>query len=149
NRSEFETTKLVFQLYQGKHITIAPPRTDGGPRGIIKTANSVLRTIHQEVDQKGKGTALRTNLEGFADEIYELMFREAGPYENGTFQPDPMVENVSIIVSGGNSDKFLKEMLYDYVQFALFSASSLLMRGKDNSLSKQVEPLMSKLRPIG
>lgn len=149
NRSEFETTKLVFQLYQGKQITISPPRTGGGPRDTIETANSVLRIIHQEVDQKGKGTALRTNLEGFADEVYELMFREAGPYENGSFDPDPMIENVSIIVSGGNSDKFLKEMLYDYVQFALFSASSLLMRGKDNSLGKQVEPLMSKLRPIG
>ncbi|MCA9695028.1 MAG: DUF4388 domain-containing protein, partial [Myxococcales bacterium] len=146
--SEFGVTKQLFQLLQSKHVVMQPPRTRGGPIEVIEAGNQALRLIHQAADAAGKGTALRTSLEGFADEVYTLMFRGAGPYENGTFEPRTMLANTTALVSGGNVEMFLKEMLYDYVQFALFSVGSL-RRDKDKSLSKQVEPLMSKLRPIG
>ncbi len=147
--SEFDATKKVFQLLQSGHARMLPPRTRGGPLEVIETANEVLKQIHQAVDTVGKGTALRTALENFADEVYELMFREAGPYENGSFEAKAVLDNVSVIVSGGNVEKFLKEMLYDYVSFALFTGGSLARRDRENSLSKQVDSLMSKLRPIG
>ena len=46
-------------------------------------------------------------------------------------------------------ERFLKEVLYDYVSFALFTASSMLRREKGKGLGKLIEPLMSRLRPIG
>jgi hypothetical protein len=54
-----------------------------------------------------------------------------------------------MLAAGANVEKFLKELLYDYVSFALFNAGSLVRRPKDQGIGKQVEPLMSRLRPIG
>ena len=146
---EFETTKQLFQLVQSKHVAMQRPRPSGGPLEIVDTANAVLREIHQEADTVGKGTILRNNLASFADSTHEVVFRNAGPYEKGTFHSQRIVDNARLLAAGGNVDKFLKEMLYDYVSFALFTAGSLVRRAKDQGLGKQVEPLMSRLRPIG
>jgi hypothetical protein len=125
------------------------PRLSGGPLEIVETANAVLREIHQEADTAGKGTTLRNNLASFADGTYEVVFRNAGPFEKGEFHSQRVVDNARLLAAGGNVEKFLKEMLYDYVSFALFTAGSLVRRVKDQGLGKQVEPLMSRLRPIG
>jgi hypothetical protein len=146
---EFETTKQLFQLAQSKHVTMQRPRLRGGPLEIVETANSVLREIHQEADTAGKGTILRQNLASFADGTYEMLYADAGPYEKGTFHTQRVVDNARAIAAGANLEKFLKELLYDYVSFALFTAGSLVRRVKDQGLGKQVEPLMSRLRPIG
>jgi hypothetical protein len=146
---EFETTKQLFQLVQSKHVTMQRPRPNGGPLEIVETANAVLREIHQEADTAGKGTILRQNLASFADGTYEMLYADAGPYEKGTFHTQRVVDNARAIAAGANLEKFLKELLYDYVSFALFTAGSLVRRVKDKGLGKQVEPLMSRLRPIG
>ena len=146
---EFETTKLLFQLVQSKHVTMQRPRLRGGPLEVVETANAVLREIHQEADTAGKGTVLRQQLAAFADGAYELVFRDAGPYEKGTFQTQRVVDNARTMAAGANVEKFLKELLYDYVSFALFTAGSLVRRPKDQGIGKQVEPLMTRLRPIG
>lgn len=146
---EFETTKQLFQLVQSKHVTMQRPRPNGGPLEIVETANAVLREIHQEADTAGKGTILRNNLGSFAEGNYEIMFRDAGPYEKGTFHSQRVVDNARTLAAGANVEKFLKEMLYDYVSFALFTTGSLVRRAKDQGLGKQVEPLMSRLRPLG
>ena len=146
---EFETTKQLFQLVQSKHVAMQRPRLSGGPLEIVDTANAILHQIHQEADTGGKGTILRNNLASFADGTYEVVFRNAGPYEKGTFHSQRVVDNARALAAGANVEKFLKEMLYDYVSFALFTAGSLVRRVKDQGLGKQVEPLMSRLRPIG
>ncbi len=146
---EFETTKQLFQLVQSKHVTMQRPRLRGGPLEIVETANAVLREIHQEADTAGKGTVLRNNLASFADGTYEVVFNAAGPYEKGNFDSQRVVDNARALAAGANVEKFLKELLYDYVSFALFTAGSLVRRAKDQGLGKQVEPLMSRLRPIG
>ena len=146
---EFETTKHLFQLVQSKHVTMQRPRLRGGPLEIVDTANAVLREIHQEADTAGKGTTLRNNLASFADGTYEVVFHQAGPYEKGTFHSQRVVDNARALAAGANVEKFLKELLYDYVSFALFTAGSLVRRAKDQGLGKQVEPLMSRLRPLG
>lgn len=146
---EFEATKQLFQLVQSKHVTMQRPRLSGGPLEIVDTANAVLREIHQEADTAGKGTNLRNNLASFADGTYEVVFRGAGPFEKGTFHSQRVVDNARALAAGANIEKFLKELLYDYVSFALFTTGSLVRRAKDQGLGKQVEPLMSRLRPIG
>ncbi len=147
---EFEVTKQLFQLVQSKHVAMQKPRLRGGPLEVVETANAVLREIHQQADTAGKGTILRQNLASFADGTYEVVFREAGPYEKGTFHSQRVVDNARALAMGGNVEKFLKELLYDYVSFALFTAGGLIRRTtKDQGLGKQVEPLMSRLRPLG
>lgn len=148
-QGEFEVTKQLFQLAQSKHVTMQRPRLRGGPLEVVETANQVLREIHQEADSAGKGTILRTNLANFADGTYEVVFQAAGPFEKGTFSAQRVVDNARMLAAGANVEKFLKELLYDYVSFALFTAGSLVRRAKDQGLGKQVEPLMSRLRPIG
>jgi len=146
---EFETTKQLFQLVQSKHVTMQRPRLRGGPLEVVETANAVLREIHQEADTAGKGTVLRQQLAAFADGAYELVFHDSGPYEKGTFLAQRVVDNSRAMAAGANVEKLLKEMLYDYVSFALFTAGSLVRRPKDQSVGKRVEPLMSRLRPLG
>ncbi|PCC69800.1 protein of unknown function [Nannocystis exedens] len=146
---EFQTTKQLFQLIQSKHVTMQKPRMRGGPLEVVETANAVLQQIHQEADSGGKGTILRNNLASFVDPTYEQLFSRAGPAEKGAFEAQRVVDNARILFAGANIERQLKELLYDYVSFALFTAGSLVRRSKDQSLSKQVEPLMSRLRPIG
>ncbi len=146
---EFEVTKLLFQLVQSKHVTMQKPRLRGGPLEVVDTANQVLREIHQEADTAGKGTILRKELSSFADGTYEVLFDGAGPFEKGMLDAQRVVDNARMVAVGANVEKFLKELLYDYVSFALFTAGGLVRRAKDQGLGKQVEPLMSRLRPIG
>lgn len=146
---EFATTKQLFQLVQSKHVVIQRPRMRGGPLEVVETANLVLQQIHQEADSAGKGTVLRNNLSSFVDATYEQLFRSAGPAEKGAFDTQRVVDNARLLFPGANIEKSLKEMLYDYVSFALFTAGSLVRKTKDHGLGKQVEPLMSRLRPIG
>ncbi|HEY8379692.1 MAG TPA: DUF4388 domain-containing protein [Nannocystis sp.] len=146
---EFQTTKQLFQLIQSKHVTMQKPRMRGGPIEVVETANAVLRQIHQEADSAGKGTILRNNLASFVDATYEQLFADAGPAEKGAFDSQKVVDNARFLFAGANIERQLKELFYDYVSFALFTAGSLVRRSKDQSLSKQVEPLMSRLRPIG
>jgi hypothetical protein len=146
---EFETTKQLFQLVQSKHVTMQRPRLRGGPLELVETANAVLREIHQQADTAGKGTILRQNLASFSDGTYELMFHDAGPYEKGDFHAQRVVDNGRALAAGANVEKFLKELLYDYVSFALFTAGGLVRRSGEQGLGKTVEPLMSRLRPLG
>jgi hypothetical protein len=146
---EFEVTKLLFQLVQSKHVTVQKPRLRGGPLEVVETANQVLREIHQEADTAGKGTILRKELSSFADGTYEVLFDGAGPFEKGMLDAQRVVDNARMVAVGANVEKFLKELLYDYVSFALFTAGGLVRRAKDQGIGKQVEPLMSRLRPIG
>ncbi|MEZ4449326.1 MAG: DUF4388 domain-containing protein [Nannocystaceae bacterium] len=149
NFGEFETTKLLFSLTQSKHVIIRPPAAKGGPIEIVDAANTALRQIHQEADSAGRGTVLRANLGSFADGVYEMIFQGAGPMNDGSFAPGRVVDNAAVLAAGASVERFLKEMLYDYVSFALFTASSMLRRDKGKGLGKQIEPLMSRLRPIG
>lgn len=146
---EFQTTKQLFQLLQSKHVSMQKPRMRGGPIEVVETANAVLMQIHQEADSSGKGTILRNNLASFVDSTYEQLFSRAGPAEKGAFDSQRVVDNARALFAGANIERQLKELLYDYVSFGLFTAGSLVRRSKDQGLGKQVEPLMSRLRPIG
>lgn len=146
---EFATTKQLFQLIQSKHVVVEKPRMRGGPIEVVETANAVLRQVHQEADSAGKGTILRNNLASFVDATYEHLFQSAGPGEKGAFDSQRVVDNARVLFAGASVERELKLLLYDYVQFAVFTAGSLVRRAKDQGIGKQVEPLMSRLRPIG
>ena len=147
---EFEVTKQVFQLSQAQLVAIHPPKLRGGIGDVVELANAALRVIHQAADSGGRGTALRNNLAAFARGDYEPMLRGAGPFEHGGFGAPALVANCQSGVMGTRGahelETHVREMLYDYVSFALFSATASLT---SSSLSAEVEPLLAQLRPQG
>jgi hypothetical protein len=150
-RGEFVTTKHLYALVQSKHVAIHPPRFSGGPAGLVSFANSALRVIHRHADACGKGGALRESLSSFAvgAGVYDMLFRGAGPDESGALLPDRVAENSQIVAGGADAENVLKQMLHEYVSFALFSAGTALGSDKDAELKKEVSPVLAKLRPQG
>ncbi|MBW2456782.1 MAG: DUF4388 domain-containing protein [Deltaproteobacteria bacterium] len=147
---EFETTKAIYTLTQSKHVKMCRPRMVGGAEGVVVAANDALRTIHQRVDEVGRGTGLRSTLDGFAvgGGVYVMLFRGAGPQADGTFAPETVVKNVGK-VAGGDPEHYLKEKLHEYVAFALFSAGGILGSEGEATLGTELETLLGSLQPRG
>ena len=144
---EFEVTRQVFQLAQAQQVTVMPPRTQGGIVEVVEVASSALRAILQAADSGGRGTAVRNNLLGFARGAYDELLRGGGPYEHGGFGAPIIARNALAIRPSGDAETFVREMLYDYVAFALFSVTATL--GPGCLLAQEVEPLLTRLRPAG
>ena len=144
---EFEVTKQLFALVQANRVTIQPPPLRGGVHEVVALANTALRAIHLAVDAGGRGTVLRNNLAAFARGEYEALLAGAGPFEHGGLSAPPLVSNSAGLRGPDEVDEYVREMLYDYVSFALFSGSASL--GPGCGLAGEVEPLLIKLRPSG
>jgi hypothetical protein len=148
---EFETTKQVYGLVQSRHVAIHPPRLSGGPTALVATANSALLEVFKAAGQAGLTRELRESLASFAvgAGVYEILFRGAGPSEAGALDPDRVAENAVIVAGGAHPDQVLKQMLHEYVSFALFSAGAALGSGVEATLVRSVAPMLAALHPQG
>lgn len=146
---EFQVTEMLFQLTQSQHVIILPPRLRGGATEAVELANTALRAIHQRADSNGRGTAFRNAIIGFARGAYDDLFRGAGPFEAGGFNALVVDRNAHDICSalGGEPEGMVREMMYDYVAFALFSCGASIGKHEEQGLGREVEPLLAKLRP--
>ncbi len=143
---EFEVTKQLFHLGQSGHVIMRPPRLRGGAAEAALLTSRALRSIHQAADAAGRGTALRHSLEGFAAGAYDQLLRGAGPFEDGTIDVETVARNALTCAPGGEVE--VREMLYDYAAFALFSATASLGPA-GAGLAAEVERMLAKLRPPG
>jgi hypothetical protein len=148
-RGEFETTKDVYALIQSKHLAIHPPKMDGGLVAIVETANEALRLVHRQGDENGIGADLRASLASFAvgAGVYDILFRGAGPAPDGSLIADRVADNASLVARGDDPERILKQMLFDYVGFALFSAGSVLGPEKEAELSRRSAGITARLQP--
>jgi hypothetical protein len=148
-RGVFRTTKDLYALVQGKLAQMHPPPTAGGAGAIVIAANEALRIVHREADAAGSGTELRQNLESFAvgAGVYELLFRGAGPDPAGGFDGEQIARNLALVAHGEAPEKVLKQMLHDYVGFAVFSLGGLLGGEQEAELGRKVGDLLGRLRP--
>lgn len=148
-RGEFATTKDVYGLLQSKHVSIQPPRLGGGLAAIVETANVALRHVHQTADSAGIGEDLRGSLSSFAvgAGVYDILFRGAGPDAAGALDAERVADNASLVAHGEDPERILKQMLYDYVGFAVFSAGSILGPEKESELSRHVGAVIVRLQP--
>lgn len=148
---EFETTKALYALVQSQHVTIHQPRVSGGPTALVSAANGALRAIFATAAQGGKADEVRANLASFAvgSGVYDILFRSAGPDETGALDPETVAHNAVAIAGGGDEDNMLKQMLHEYVSFALFSAGAALGSGAESELAKHVAAALGGLRPQG
>ncbi len=150
-KGEFDTTKALYALVQSQHVSIHQPRVSGGPTSLVAAANGALRAIFAAAAQGGKVADVRGNLESFAvgAGVYDILFRNAGPDESGALDPDTVAANATVVAGGADEDNMLKQMLHEYVSFALFSAGAALGSGAEGELAKHVASALAGLRPQG
>jgi len=148
---EFDTTKALYALVQSQHVTIHQPRVSGGPTSLVSAANGALRTIFAAAQSAGKAEDVRSNLASFASGagVYDILFRKAGPDDSGALDPETVAANSLAVAGGADQDNLLKQMLHEYVSFALFSAGAALGSGTEGELVKLVAPALAVLRPQG
>src|SRR6478735_5953904 len=148
---EFDTTKALYALVQAQHVSIHQPRVSGGPSSLVAAANDALRAIFAAARSGGKAEQVRGNLASFmvGAGVYEILFRGAGPDDSGALDPATVAENSVTVAAGADQDNLLKQMLHEYVGFALFSAGAALGSGAESELVKLVAPALTGLRPQG
>lgn len=146
---EFETTKQLYALIQSKHLALRPPRTEGGPAALVATANEVLAALFAHMTQAGKSAEFIQSMSSFAvgAGVYDILFRNAGPDEHGRLEPQVVADNAVVVAAGADPETFLKQMLHDYVSFALFSAGATLGRAAEASLGRELAESVASLRP--
>jgi len=148
---EFETTKQLYGLVQSGHVAIHPPRAAGGPTALVAAANGALTAIFRTATSAGRAEEVRSGLSSFAvgAGVYDILFRNAGPDETGALQAEAVAHNSAVVAAGADADNILKQMLHEYVAFALFSAGAALGSGAEAELSRQVGPALASLKPQG
>ncbi len=148
-RGEFATTKDVYALVQSKHVGIHPPDLGGGLEAVVATANEALRLVHRVANEFSIGDDLRASLVSFAQGagVYDILFRGAGPGLDGALDALRVAENAALVSRGDDPERILKQMLFDYVGFAVFSAGSVLGPEKESELNKLVGTISAPLQP--
>lgn len=148
---EFEITKQVYGLVQSGHVAIHPPRAAGGPTALVAAANGALTAIFRAAAASGRAEEVRMGLASFAvgSGVYDILFRNAGPDETGALDAQAVAHNSAIVAGGADADNLLKQMLHEYVAFALFSAGAALGSVAEAELSRQVGPALASLKPQG
>ena len=136
---------------QSGHIVIHPPRAAGGPTGLVAAANGALSAIYRAAAAAGRVDEVRAGLSSFAvgAGVYDILFRNAGPNEQGELEAEAVVHNSAIVAGGADPDNILKQMLHEYVAFALFSAGAALGSGAEADLTRHVGPALASLKPQG
>jgi hypothetical protein len=148
---EFETTRALYALVQSHHVVIHPPRLSGGPTALVNAANGALLAIFSAANNAGKADEVRESLASFAvgAGVYDMLFRGAGPDASGTLDADRVAENAVIVAGGSEPEHILKQMLHEYVSFALFSVGAALGSEAEGDVMRQVSPNLTSLRPQG
>jgi hypothetical protein len=148
---EFETTRALYALVQSHHVGIHPPRMSGGPTALVSAANAALLDIFAAANEKQKSDEVRESLASFAvgAGVYDMLFRGAGPDASGALDPDRVAQNAVIVAGGADTHNILKQMLHEYVSFALFSVGAALGSDAEAEITHRVHPNLNSLRPQG
>jgi Domain of unknown function (DUF4388) len=148
-RGEFGTTRALYALVQSHHVAVHPPRVSGGPTALVNTANGALLDIFAAAAAAAKAEEVRASLASFAvgAGVYDILFRGAGPDPAGALDPERVAHNAAIVAAGGDSQNVLKQLLHEYVSFALFSAGAALGSESEAAIAERVGQNLSTLRP--
>ena len=155
----FETTRALFQLMQHGVIVLHPPRPTGA-QAIVTLFNRAISLIMNKVSESGGQADVREQLASFATAsgVYDALFRDAGPAEDGTLDPDKIAETVQVLVGPDNAESMLAQWLYEYASFAMFIAEPLLRTrvvdegagpptSEGAAVSRKVAELLAPLAP--
>jgi len=148
---EFETTRALYALVQAHHVAMHPPRVSGGPTALVNAANGALLAIFASATAAGKSAEVRDSLASFAvgAGVYDMLFRGAGPDAEGVLDADRVAQNAVVVAGGADPDHVLKQMLHEYVSFALFSVGAALGSEVEADVTKSVSAQLCALLPQG
>jgi hypothetical protein len=76
-----------------------------------------------------------------------MLFRGAGPDDAGCLDAAVVADNAMIVAAAADPEAILKQMLHDYVSFALFSGGAILGKDAETRLTQQVAQPLTNLRP--
>lgn len=149
-KGEFGVTKQIYALVQSKHVVVRPPRL-GGPAALVETANEGLRLVCAAATANGRWPEVASSLATFVAGagVYDILFVRAGPNEQGELDAARVAENSLIVAAGADPEALVKQLLHDYLCFAVFSAGGLLGAAVEEQLRRDVAPLLALLRPAG
>jgi hypothetical protein len=148
----FDAMRGVYELVKKGRIAIREP-SQGGVEGVLAIFNEAIRLIMAEVDKyPGASADIRESLASFAasGEVYEPVFRGAGPAADGTLDVARVVDNLADAPQGPADERALAEWLYEYASFAMFIAEPVLRAGPRSdaaSVSSEVSDLLAPLAP--
>jgi hypothetical protein len=148
---EFETTRGLYALVQAHHVSVHPPRVSGGPTALVSAANGALLAVFASASTGGRVEEVRESLASFAvgAGVYDMLFHGAGPNESGKLDPERVAQNAVIVAGGADPHNILKQMLHEYVSFALFSVGAALGSDVEAGVTQKVGPYLATLRPQG
>jgi hypothetical protein len=149
-QGEFAVTKKIYALVQSKHVVVRPPRL-GGPAALVETANEGLRLVYQVAHATHKWIEVERSLASFTvgAGVYEILFVGAGPAATGELNAAKVAENSLVVATGTDSEELVKQLMHDYLSFAVFTAGAVIGTVAEDQLKRDVAPILALLRPIG
>lgn len=128
---EFEVTRALFELTQAGFVAIHAPRPRG-PRAVVDVFNHAMRLVMRELDAMDVGDEVRRQLAEFAAEggIYDVLFKDAGPADDGTLDGERIEENFARLSAPRDAEYLLAEWLHEYASYAMFLAKPHLSRAE-------------------
>ncbi|MFO0565063.1 MAG: DUF4388 domain-containing protein [Polyangiaceae bacterium] len=149
-KGEFQTTKQLYALVQSKHVVIYPPHVGAGPHALVELANKGLALLHADADQIGAGKSLRETLASFAigAGVHGILLAQAGPDEAGKLEAQRVADNARVMTGGQDAENLLKQVLHEYLSFALFTVGTQVPSGREAELRQDLAPILQALRPI-
>jgi hypothetical protein len=79
--------------------------------------------------------------------VYDILFRNAGPDDSGRFESQAVADNAVRVAAGADPEAILRQLLHDYVSFAVFSAGAMLGREAEAHLGRELAEIVATLRP--
>jgi hypothetical protein len=149
-QGEFAVTKQVYSLVQSKHVVVRPPSV-GGPAALVEIANDGLRQVHMAALAQHRWADVESSLASFTigAGVYDILFRGAGPNAEGELRAARVAENALIVAAGTDPEELVKQLLHDYVSFAVFTTGALIESAAEDQLKRDVAAVLTLLRPVG
>lgn len=146
---EFAVTKDIYGLIRSGHVQVKAPGLSGGLGDIVELTNAALAVVHREAGTLGKIQELARSLDSFASGAgtYDLLFQGAGPLADGSLKVDAIVKNLKRF-NTDEPESLLRQMLFDYASFAVFSVGSMLGPEGESDLHNELDPQLSLLKPM-
>jgi uncharacterized protein DUF4388 len=146
---EFAVTKDIYGLIRSGHVQVKAPALSGGLGEVVAIANAALAVVHREGAAIDKSQDLARSLDSFASGAgtYDLLFQGAGPLADGSLKVDAIVKNLKRF-NTDEPETLLRQMLFDYASFAVFSIGSMLGPERESDLHNELDPQLSLLKPM-
>jgi hypothetical protein len=127
-QGEYDVSRAIFQLIQSGHVVIGAPHV--APLVAVDVCNRAVALIVRELDAMDQGDAVREQLAAYATEprVHAQLFSGAGPADDGTFDAQRVVGNLSKWENPADAGERLPAWLHEYASHALSLAQPLVRR---------------------